>query len=118
MIVDRTGPVPAIRPLTEDEENALLEPLPRKRETTLYNLFDEGRSISITTDDERLQFAIMKSDRKWPYANERFARDDLRDLWAEVKASPGTHLIAAVLGLAVGCFGTVGIAYLIAGVVA
>lgn len=36
--------------------------------------------------------------------------DDLRALWAGIRAEPGSHLLAALLGLAAGAFGTVGLA--------
>jgi hypothetical protein len=57
-----------------------------------------------------------------------FARDDLSarfsgparhyrigepSLFAEIFAEPGSHLIVGLLGFAAGCFGTVGIAWLI-----
>jgi hypothetical protein len=34
-------------------------------------------------------------------------------LFAEIFAEPGSHLIVGLLGFATGCFGTVGVVYLI-----
>lgn len=37
--------------------------------------------------------------------------DDLRDLWAEISASRGSHALVGLLGFMGGAFGTVGLAW-------
>ena len=36
---------------------------------------------------------------------------DLRDLIADIRAEPGSHIVVGLLGLMVGCLGTVGLAW-------
>ena len=58
---------------------------------------------------------VTETTLRWggePRGWRRFIPADLRDLWTDVAAEPGSHLIAALTGLAAGGFGTLGLAFL------
>lgn len=60
---------------------------------------------------ERLHREVADMDAWLNRRRKPSALDDLRDLVADIRAEPGSHLIVGFLGFVIGAFGTVGLAY-------
>lgn len=77
---------------------------------------DTHRPVSIDEIERRLREGSPNGKPRHYRIGPPPLVEDVTDIIAEIRASWSTHLLVGLLGFAVGCFGTVGLAHLIAGV--
>lgn len=79
---------------------------------------DTHRPVSIDEIERRLRTDRIRDRLNTPVHRRIGPKpsvlDDLYDIWLEIRASWSTHLLVGAFGVAVGCLGTVGSAWLFA----